>query len=333
MTRLFVRMTAVLSALFMFLGAASLAGEPQTVLKRGQPDVAPSDYILGPDDQISLWAPDAEELNGKVIRIGGTGMVTMPMAGTLKAAGLTTSQLAEEVARRLERYFKKPQIVVSVSEYRSQPVSIIGAVNKPGVHQLQGRKTLIEMLSMAEGTRQDAGHSAVITRRAEWGAVPLPGATMDPSGEFSTAQVDLASITEAENPARNITIRPQDIISVPKARMVYVVGEVERAGGFVLNDQKGISVLQALSLAGGLKPTASPKNAKILRPNGNEAKREEVPVNLTSLLAGRSNDLRLAPDEVLFIPNSQAKRAGFRAAEAVLQTLTGVAIWRVGSPR
>jgi polysaccharide biosynthesis/export protein len=293
------------------------------------PKEAPADYILGAEDQIALWTPESEELNGKVLRIGGNGSITLPLVGTLTAAGLTATQLSLEVAEGLKKYYVKPQVVVSVSEYRSQPVSVIGAVNTPGVHQVQGRKTLIEMLSMAGGVRQDAAPVVIITRQAEWGPIPVDGAKVDPSGRFSTAEIDLQAVTSAEKPQDNIAIKPNDMISVPKAHLVYVLGEVERSGGFVLSERGGMSVLQALAMAGGMKGTASAKNARILRTDESGPK-EGRPVDLRPLLAGKESDFDLQPEDILYIPDSRPKKAAVRAAEAALQTITGVAIWRVG---
>src|SRR5262245_17012874 len=106
---------------------------------------APVDYVLGPDAQLALWTPEADELNGKTMRIEGNGSLTIPLIGSIAAMGLTPKQLASQISSKLGRYYQNPQVVVSVSEYRSQPVSVIGAVNNPGIHQLQGRKTLVEI--------------------------------------------------------------------------------------------------------------------------------------------------------------------------------------------
>jgi len=301
----------------------------ETMAKPAVAKEAPADYILGAEDQITLWTPDAEELNGKVLRLEGNGSITIPLVGSIKAAGLTANQVSVEIANRLQKYYVKPQVVVSVTEYRSQPVSVIGAVNNPGVHQVQGRKTLIEMLSMAGGARQDAAPIVIVTRQAEWGPIPVEGAKVDPSGQFSTAEIDLQAVTSAERPQDNIAIKPNDVISVPKASLVYVVGEVERGGGFVLTERNGLSVLQALSMAGGMKSTASGKNARIIR-NDDSGPKETKAVNLSAMLSGKESDFELQPDDILYIPNSKPKKAAFRAAEAAVQALTGVAIWRVG---
>ena len=107
------------------------------------------DYVLGPGDQITIWAVDLDEVSQKPFRIETSGMLTLPLAGRVKAAGLTVTELESTVIRQLKTYQHNPQVTVNVTEYRSQPVSVIGAVNNPGVHHLQGSKTLIETLSLA----------------------------------------------------------------------------------------------------------------------------------------------------------------------------------------
>jgi polysaccharide export outer membrane protein len=110
--------------------------------------------------------------------------------------------------------------------------------------------------------------------------------------------------------------------------MVYVIGEVQKAGGFLLNEDESMGVLKAVSLAGGLDRTASPRNARILRASPGQTKREGMAVNLKAILEGKASDLELKPDDILFVPNSQPKRAAARAAEAAIQIATGVVIWR-----
>src|SRR5205085_2909717 len=121
-----------------------------------------------------------------------------------------------------------------------------------------------EVLSMAGGLRPEAGPSARITRRLEYGRVPLPGAADDETGKFSVAQINLKPLLEARSPETNILVQPNDVISVPRAEMVYVMGEVTKAGPLVLNENQTISILQAVSSSGGALKTAAPQNAKIL---------------------------------------------------------------------
>ncbi len=213
---------------------------------------------------------------------------------------------------------------------RSQPVSVLGEVRQPGVFQLQGRKTLAEMISQAGGLLPEAGYVVKITRRAQWGAVPVLGAKQDPSGQFSIAEVSLSSMLDAHSPGENILICPQDVIFVPRATLVYVMGEVRKPGGFALHDRNGISVLKALSLSEGLLNTASLKSARILRDQpGAQGGRREIPLNLKMILAGKAEDPILAPDDILFVPNNAPKSALLRGLEAAIQTGSGVAIWRL----
>ena len=141
-----------------------------------------------------------------------------------------------------------------------------------------------------------------ITRRLEWGRIPLPNAVEDSTGQFSIAEVPLRDLTEATNPAGNILIMPNDVISVPKAEMVYVIGDVVKSGGIVLGGQQQITVLQAVSMAAGLTKTAKSKEAKILRLNTASAKRDEVPIDLKALLAGKIDDVPMQADDILFVP-------------------------------
>ena len=286
-----------------------------------------STYLLGTDDQVTVHALDAEELSDKPVRIDPNGDIRLPLAGRIHAAGLTVGQLEAEVTDRLKRYIKEPEVSVSVVEFRSQPVSVIGSVKNPGVQQLQGRKTLVEMLSLAGGVGEDAGYSVKITRKLEWGPVPLPTAKDDPTGRFSIAEVSLAAIEDARNPAENITICPEDVISVPHAEMVYVIGTVPRAGGYVLHEKQTLSVLQALSLAGGLDHFAKSEEARILRPVAGNGNRTEIPVNLKAIMAGQSGDVPLKPEDILFVPSSTQKKAWARAAEVALQMST-MAVYR-----
>jgi len=141
------------------------------------------------------------------------------------------------------------------------------------------------------------------------------------------ANVDVRSLMEARTPQDNIQVKPQDVISVPRAELVYVVGAVKRAGGFVLSEREHISVLQALSMAEGLDRVASASHAKILR-GSDDAARQEIQVDVTRILAGKSRDIQLFANDILFVPTSAPKSAGLRSLEAAIQLATGVAIYR-----
>jgi polysaccharide biosynthesis/export protein len=309
----------------MFLLGAALGCASQTADPAAQMRYS---YVLGPEDQITIRVLDAEEIDSKPVRVDSGGFIRLPLVGKIRAGGLTVDQLEAELVKELKTYIKDPEVAVSVTEFRSQPVSVIGAVKNPGVQQVQGRKTLLELLSMAGGIDPEAGHSIKITRRKEYGPIPVKTSVADASGDFTVADIDLGSLLEARNPQENIEVKPYDVITIPRGELVYVMGQVRRPGGFVLRQREALSALQALSLAEGLDRAASPQNARILRTAAGEQQRTEIYVDLRKILQGKSTDVPLLPNDVLFIPNSVPKSAMIRGMEAALQIGTGVAVYR-----
>jgi polysaccharide biosynthesis/export protein len=311
------------------IGIGLLGGTERTPGQDSPPAMhVPSTYTLGPNDQISFWGIDAEEIVNKQFRVDPEGEVSLPMVGRLRAEGLTIREFEEVLNKRLSAYIREPHIVVTVVEFRSQPVSVVGAVKSPGTYQLQGRKTVVEMISLAGGFREDAGNTIKITRELEWGKIPLPNAMISPLGNFSVAEVRIKEIMDAKDPQNNILMMPHDVVTVPRAELVYVIGDVKKAGGFVLSERSSMSVLQALSLAEGSERTADTRRAKILRLEPGQEQRKEIAVNLKKILDGTSNDVPLQAGDILFVPGSTAKRVGVRTLEAAVQIGTGVAIWR-----
>jgi polysaccharide biosynthesis/export protein len=311
--------------------AASMLGTPHIIGAQDNGGLQTS-YVLGPNDELIIRALDAEEIGDKSYRVSSDGDLTLPMIGKTRAAGLTVAQLELQLATALEKYVRKPNVAVTVTEFRSQPVSVWGSVTTPGVVQLQGKKTLIEILALAGGVRIDAGHNVMITRRKAWAPLPLPGARQDESGQFIIAEVNLKDVLEARKPEHNILIRPEDIISVPRAETVQVLGTVKRAGSFAMNQRGTLSVLQALALAEGPDRTADLKKTRILRLTPDAIRRVEVAVNLKEILDGKTEDIALQPDDILYIPDSSQKRAAFRALEALMSIGTtagaGVLLYR-----
>jgi len=322
---------AVLGALFvLFLSirlGVTFAQTPATPppAKTALPPTQ-SAYVLGPEDEIMVRALDVDEIDGKAARVDPSGSVDLPLVGKIRAAGLSVSQFEAALTKQLGKYVRDPQVSVTVSDYKSQPVSVLGAVNTPGVYNLTGPSTLAQVLSKAGGLRNDAGNTVNITRSKAWGPIPLPNARSDASGQFTTADVNVKSLMDAKNPQDNVAVKPTDVISVPRADLVYVVGAVNKPGGFVLNERENMSVLQAVSMSEGLTKTSAPRNAKIIR-GGMTPERKEIPVNLSKVLSGNSPDVALLANDILFVPNSGAKSATYRVLEAAIQTGTGIAIF------
>lgn len=286
-------------------------------------------YVLGGEDAVTIHALNAPDMSDKPFRLDADGDLKLPMVGRIHAGGLTCEQLEAEIAKRLKVYLEEPEVTVSITEFRSQPVSVLGEVGAPGVHQLEGRKTLLEMLAVAGGLRPDSGATVKITRRLEYGRIPVPGAADDPTGQFSIAEINLRDVMDAKKPESNILIRPHDVLSIPRADKVYVIGEVGHAGSLPLNEGQTLSVLEAVSSSGGILRTAAASHARILRPIPGSSKRTEVAVDVKRILAGQSDDVPLLAGDVLVVPGSTGKRAILRTVEVAIQTGTLVATYGV----
>jgi polysaccharide export outer membrane protein len=286
------------------------------------------DYVLGPWDQISLSVPGLEDdYTDKVFRIDGAGDVSVPLIGHLHAAGETTAELERQLQSNLQPILKDPQVVVTLQSFGSEPVSVLGAVRNPGIVQLQGHKSLFEVLSLAGGLQPEAGYAAQVSRPLKNGSIPLPNAQIDQSANVSVATIKLKDIINAPKATQNIQILAGDTVSVPKAGIVYAVGSVMKPGGFTLNESESLSALQVLSLSEGLQPSAAAAKARILRPVPGTATRTEISVDLSRLSAGKAPDVQLLPDDILFVPSSLAKRAGFRTLDAIVNAATYASVY------
>ena len=288
----------------------------------------PAQYLLGPDDQIKIWALGVDEIADKPLRLDPAGDIDLPLIGKVHAGGLTVDQLKESLTQRFSKDLLDPKVSVQIVEFGSQPVSVMGAVNKPGIHQLNGHKTLMEVLSLAEGLRQDAGPRVNISRKIEYGTIPLSNARPDATGQFSVAEVPVKQLLAGASPADNILISPHDVVTVPIAESVFVMGAVKKPGEVPLKENPSISVLQALASAEGYGETPAPQNARIVRLVPGTSDRKDIPVDLTKIQNGKAEDIGMRPNDILVVPPSGPKRAATRAVEAAIQTATGVIIWR-----
>jgi polysaccharide biosynthesis/export protein len=284
-------------------------------------------YVLGADDQITIRAVNLEEIGDKPIAVGTDGYISLPLLGRVKAAGLTVEQLEIELKTRLQRFIHQPDLSVTITEFRSQPVSVIGYVKNPGILQLQGRKNLVEILSMAGGLVPDAGYAATITRQADKGPIPLKTCVWDPTQKYYIAQVNVKNVMRGLNPENNILVLPNDIISIPKADVVYVLGEVKKNGGFILNEYESLSVLEAVSLAEGLLKSASPNSAKILRGEPGTPSRTEIPVDIKAIMAGKAANVPLEPFDILYVPTSFLKSFGLKSMLSAAQVAAYVSYY------
>ena len=289
-----------------------------------------SDYVLGPNDEFVIMAIDWEEVAGKSIRIGTGGDINLPMAGRIHAAGMTAIELEAELIKRMKVFIKNPDISVIVTQLKSQPVTVIGAVGTPGPVQLEGRMNLLEVMSRAGGLQPDASSTVTITRLKESGPLPFARASTDPDSPYSVAQINLDSIRDGSYPERNIPILPHDVISARRAPIVYVVGQVGQQGKFILNDRERVSVLQLIAMAGGTSNAADKKKVMIVRAVPGSI-RKEVPVNLEDINKGKAIDPVLETEDILFIPEKNgAARILRQSLDTVMQTAVGLPLYRIG---
>jgi polysaccharide export outer membrane protein len=295
----------------------------------GLAEIQSGESRIGPGDLLEISVFEAPEMN-RTLRVSTNGEVSLELLGSVKASGLTPRELESFLREQLRRtYMKDPHVGVFVRELESHPVSVVGAVKKPGVFQIRGTKSVIELLSMAEGLADDAGDTVWIMRGAAFSGADGLGVQAPPQGIMGEIeQVNLWDLMESRNAALNLPVYPGDIVKVTSAGLVYVVGEVRKPGGFVLKNNQNISLLQALALAEGLTRTSATSHARIIRTDLKTGKRVEIPIDLAKVLANKAPDPGLQPKDIFFIPNSSAKSAIYRAAGSAVSMATGVAIYK-----
>jgi polysaccharide export outer membrane protein len=282
---------------------------------------------LAPGDQIAVRVLDLEEIPGEPVRLDAAGFLNLPIVGRIPAAGLTVLELQNRVAEGLHGYLNSPSVTITVKELHEEPVTVVGAVNAPGIKQIHGRKTLLEVISEAGGLRPDSGPAVVLTRAKVSGPIPLPGAHPDATGEYSIAEIRIDSLLRAQNPGENIPLLAHDVVTVPPAEMIYVLGEVSRPGGYEIADAQ-VSVLNAIANAGGANRNASSSHARVLRTLPGSTERTEIIVNLNRMLAGKEIEFKLQPRDILYIPTNKGKVVTSRALEAVIGTGSSIAVFR-----
>ncbi|HTR34456.1 MAG TPA: polysaccharide biosynthesis/export family protein [Bryobacteraceae bacterium] len=284
------------------------AGQTPAQATQLPPETIRPNYVLGPNDQIMIREPDAEEINEKPFRLDADGNITLPLLGKVHAAGMTQQELEADLNRRLREYIRQPQAIVVVTQFRSEPVFFVGAFRSPGIYPLQGRRTLVEMLTAVGGLQPNASRHITVTRREEYGAIPLPNAVVDPARKVSTVEISMGSLRENVNPAEDIVLQPYDVISVGRAELVYISGEVGKTGGIELGERDSITILQALIQAGGVSRDAKKDKVRILRPVLGTNRRYEIDVDVARVFEGKDLDVPLLPNDVVYVPHSYSRQ-------------------------
>jgi polysaccharide export outer membrane protein len=291
------------------LGTIAIAQQlPPTQPQPQQVQSIRPDYVLGPNDQFIIRAPQADEINERPFRIDSDGFITLPLVGKVRAAGLTVQALEADLVARLKEFIREPQVMISMVQFRSETVFFLGAFRFPGIYPMLGRRTLIEMLSSVGGLQPNAGRRIRVTRRAEYGQIPLPNAVQSPDGKTSTVEISIESLTRNVNPDEDIVLKSYDLVNAERAERVYVSGEVTKAAAIELAERESISVAQALTEAGGFTQFASRDHVRVLRPIMGTTMRAEIDINMKRIFEGKDIDFPLLPNDLLYVPRA-SKRA------------------------
>ncbi|MEW6376858.1 MAG: polysaccharide biosynthesis/export family protein [Thermodesulfobacteriota bacterium] len=282
------------------------------------------DYKIGPEDLLEISVFEDEKLN-KTVRVSSQGNISLPLLGILRVKGLTANELEKEIRDLLaEKYFQNPHVSVFIKEYRNQRISVMGAVEKPGVYDVSGQKTILDLLALSGGLKEDAGQLLFLIR---------PPGREDETAKKSeekapveerpqTFVIDLEDLLVRGDLTLNFLLINGDVINIPVSGKIFVGGEVKAPGGFPLRGKR-LDVSQAITLAGGLKSEAAGSETKIFRYSGKGPGKEIISVNVYAIQKGQEEDLYLKENDIIIVPRSGTK--------AVLSELWDFIKGRVGS--
>jgi polysaccharide export outer membrane protein len=272
---------------------------------------APPAILISPGDQISVEVFDIPDLSVESARVSQDGTVSLPVAGPIHVAGMTADQAAQYIEHELvvQGLVLHPTVTVSLGQSVGQGATIMGQVANPGIYPTYGSRRLLDMLTLAGGVTPSAGKLVTIIHRN------------DP---HHPVHIGLAQNSAGLRAQVNPIIQPGDTVVVAKAGIIYMVGAVGHPGGYLINNNEHLTLMQALALAGGNAPAAKLRSAILLRkvPNGTEA----IHLNLKKIYENKQADLLVADGDILYLPSSIVKSAVFFQAATVAAQLADVAI-------
>ena len=294
--------------------------------------------LIYPNDLLFIQVFDVDQMT-REYRVSDTGTLLFPLlAQPVQVAGLTPQQAAEVISQKCIEagVLSHPQISVTIRESRVHAVAIAGAVKNPQIYPVFGRITLLDLLTQAGGVTEDAGSTVTITRgEVARRVLALEGGGAVEGGKSPpvppTVSIDLRRLHETGDPSLNVEVYPGDRVTVQRAGVVYVLGAVNRAGGYALNEaHQDMTVLKAIALAGYLGPFAKGKKALILRPNSSAPSgREMIPVNLIAMLKGHAADKVMQKNDILFVPDSTALKALHKTADIAATSASYATIYAI----
>ena len=267
---------------------------------------------------------DAPEF-ARTIRVGSNGDILLPMMRRkIRAEGLLPDALGANIAQVLEaeHILVDPQVTVTIVEYNSRPISVIGAVHKPVTFQAEGPTTLIDAITRAEGLTADASSEILITRtRPDENGLPVT----------KVERISVKGLIDQADPQLNPPLYGGEQVRVPELGKVFVLGNVHKPGAFHVEDASGTSVLRLLALTEGLLPYTGPQ-AFIYRRVPGSPVLTEVPIELGRIMERKAPDLPLAANDILYIPESKGKRLAASVLDRLSgfgsTTATGLIVWR-----
>lgn len=249
------------------------------------------EYRIGSKDLLDIRVLEIPELNLER-RVDDAGVIALPMVGDLEVKGLTAAELRDKLETLLrEKYVNRANVSIVIKEYSNKPVSIVGAVTRPGTLNISGRWTLLQAISAAGGLAPNAGKKIFVLRTRE-------------NGETETIEVKTDDLFRSATGSWNLPILPSDVVNIPAKSTVrvFVMGEVKTPGALEFDADDRLSVLTALAKAGGLTDRAS-KTVMIKR-RGTNGKDAETLVNYNRVLSGKADDVHLQPDDVVIVKMS-----------------------------
>ncbi|HEY6231661.1 MAG TPA: polysaccharide biosynthesis/export family protein [Pyrinomonadaceae bacterium] len=259
-------------------------------------------YRIGPGDVLDIRILNRPNLSREAVRVEGSGMIRMPLIETeIQAACKTEGELAKEIAERYTKFYRKPQVDVFIKEYHSRQVAVIGAVNEQSRFELQRRIRLLELLTYAKGPSAKAGQTINI--------VHAPQAIVCQSGDAAQDATAFSSYKLSEtltgDPRSNPYVEPGDIITLPEANQVYVVGNVFTPLTIPLKEP--ITLSRAVAMAGGVKQDSKKDKVRIVRQEPGATTSREIVVDLTAIEKKRAEDIALMPNDIIDVPTSAGK--------------------------
>jgi polysaccharide export outer membrane protein len=311
--------------------AADTVG-PNVIVSPGE------DYRIGPSDVIEIQVEDAPELSRR-IRVSADGGIAMPYLGRIMAKEKTTQQLADMIADALRgQYLNTPSVTVTVREINSRTYFIQGAVRRPGIYQIEGRTSLLKLITVAGGLNENHGSTVFIIQEVRRPGGPQTSGPPEPTtGETGTGnretpgdggdmdnyrlvKVNINGLLRGSFD-QNAFVEPSDIVFIPPADIFFVAGEVNAPGSFPLRD--GTTIRQAISLAQGMTFKAASGRGTIFREDAKTGTRQEIKVDIGAVMNGKSQDVALQSNDIIIVPNSRAKSV----TDTILKAF-GVNAWR-----